>query len=195
MGGGAVGPALLTAAAEGAADAADDDAAAPLRPSSHRRRSLAFATLALLAAFLLVRAFVAEPVRVRSDSMEPTYHDGDLVLVDRLGYRFGDPRIGDVVVADVPESDDDIVKRVAAVAGDVIGIEEGVLIVNGRPVDEPYLFGQNVYGTFFGPVEVPDGHVFLLGDNRAESVDSRGFGPVPISAIDGQVRVTLWPPG
>ncbi len=139
-----------------------------------------------------VLALVAHPVRVQAHSMEPTYRPGDHLLVRSWGAGRDLPRRGDVVVVQVPDGGD-LVKRVAAVAGDEVGIADGLLVVDGVEVKEPYLDQASVDGTWFGPVVVPPGHVFVLGDHRGDSVDSRRFGPIPVSAVRGTVVARLWP--
>jgi signal peptidase I len=127
--------------------------------------------------------------------MAPTALIGDVLLIDpRLR-----PALGDVVVAQVDAGTRiQVIKRVAAVAGDVIGCPADSagdchgLVVNGRDVPEPYLVGGA--GAAFGPVRVPAGDVFLLGDNRADSADSRQWGPVPASDVEG-VALTITTPG
>ena len=141
---------------------------------------------------VLFLALVAHPVRVQAHSMEPTYRPGDHLLVRSWGAGRDLPRRGDVVVVQVPDGGD-LVKRVAAVAGDEVGIADGLLVVDGVEVKEPYLDQASVDGTWFGPVVVPPGHVFVLGDHRGDSVDSRRFGPIPVSAVRGTVVARLWP--
>ena len=151
--------------------------------------------IAVIVALLLVRSFVAEPVRVRSDSMSPTLPPGAVLLIDKLTFAAREPRRGDIVVAVDPRSGASIVKRVVAVGGDSVGIEDGLLVVNGATVVEKYIDNENMDGFYFGPDVVPPGHVFLLGDNRDTSEDSRAFGPVAVDDIDGRVLATLWPLG
>lgn len=164
-------------------DPSNDDAAT-------LRRVLWFA--GLIVALLLVRSFVAEPMRVRSDSMAPSLSSGAVVLVDRISLTLREPRRGEVVVAADPRTGESIVKRVVAVGGDSVGIENGVLVVNGVSVVEDYIDNHNMDGFYFGPDAVPAGHVFLLGDNRSTSEDSRAFGPVSVDDVAGRVLVTLW---
>jgi signal peptidase I len=153
----------------------------------------------------------------------PTLETGDRVLVEKIGYRIGDPARGDIVVFDnsfqqeVSPSDDrsvttkigdalrglfgaptsgysDIIKRVVAVGGDRVEARDGAVFVNGAPIDEPYL-DQGVTTGDFSPVTVPDDKVFVMGDNRGHSGDSRSFGPVPLDAIVGKAFIVVWPPG
>jgi signal peptidase I len=149
---------------------------------------LALVAVALVAA----HAFVAEPLRVVSTSMEPTLKEGDSVLVDKLSGA--EPRRGELIAFRAPESDDVLVKRVVGLGGDRVGIEDGRLVVNGRRRDEPYADPEAIDSVFFGPVEVPEEAVFVLGDNRGDSVDSRDFGSVREDAILGRVGARLWPP-
>jgi signal peptidase I len=148
--------------------------------------------LVLLVVIGLGSLLVVEPFAVASSSMSPTLHDGDEVLVEKVGPRLG--RVGrtDVVVFTAPGTRSTLmVKRVAAVAGDRVGIEDGLLVVNGRSVVERYLDQATVDGVYFGPVTVPSGSVFVLGDDRADSVDSRVFGSVPVGRVVGRVLLRL----
>jgi signal peptidase I len=128
-------------------------------------------------------------MRVGSDSMEPTLRTGSLVLVDRTDQ---DVAVADIVVVESPLGGL-LVKRAVALGGDTVGIEDGVLVVDGEAVCEPDIDPDLIDGSYFGPVTVPEGHVFLLGDHRDGSIDSREFGSVPLSAVVGQVRGRLFP--
>ena len=154
----------------------------------------------LLVAFALVfgfvKPFVLEAFRVPSESMVPTLEVGDRFLANKFVYRFSEPKKGDVVVfQSVEGGEEDLVKRVVAVAGDEVAVENGVLSVNGEVQDEPYVNkGFPDDGSFFGPTRVPEGNIFAMGDNRANSRDSRFFGPVPIKNIEGEAFMRFWPP-
>ena len=141
-----------------------------------------------------VRAFVAEPVGVPSGSMAPTLRPGDSVLVNKLAYHFGDPRRRDLVVLRPPGSGQLMLKRIVGVGGDRVGVEDGVLHVNGRAVAEPFVNRRLVDSVYFGPVRVPSGAVFVMGDQRSNSLDSRSFGAVPRSRLVGRVDLRIWPP-
>ncbi len=119
--------------------------------------------------------------------MEPGLKPGQLVWVDKISLRSGDPSFGDVVLAREPDSGQLVVKRVVGVPGDSVGIEDGALVRNGEIVVEAYTNQRDMAGFYFGPDPVPPGHVFLLGDNRFTSSDSRAYGPVPISGLEGRV--------
>jgi signal peptidase I len=168
------------------------NASAGPEPRHRPRRGL---VLVLVAAALVVVGLttVAEPVRVASGSMSPTYDAGDEVLVEKVTQRSDHPHRGDVVVFEAPGSGELMIKRVAALPDDSVGLEDGVLVVNGEKVPEAYVDQATVDGTYFGPVRVPAGHVFVLGDDRANSVDSRTFGALPSSALVGRVVLRLWP--
>jgi signal peptidase I len=145
----------------------------------------------LVVVLVVVLLQFGEPMRVASSSMEPTLKPGDQVLIATRAYRSVGPARGDLVVFKGP--DGPLVKRVAAVAGDEVGIEDGQLVVNGRIVPEPPVDLNTVDGLYYGPVTVPPGSIFVLGDNRANSVDSRTLGPVRLDALIGQVMLRLWP--
>ncbi len=151
-------------------------------------------TLGAVALVMVSLRFVAEPMRVSSDSMSPSLSTGDEVLVQKFGAHAREPSLGEVVVVHSPASGDLLIKRVVAVGGQTVGITDGVLKVDGKPVSEPYVDRTQVDGTYFGPVRVPPGSVFLLGDHRLGSVDSRSFGPVPVRSIVGRVAFRVWPP-
>ena len=129
-------------------------------------------------------------MRVDSESMTPTLGAGDLVVVDRT-----DPDVTrmDVVAAESPDHGTLLIKRVVAVGGDTVALEDGVLVVDGEAVCEPDIDPALIDGSYFGPVTVPDGSVFLLGDHRDGSIDSREFGSVPLSSVVGEVRGRLLP--
>ncbi len=161
-----------------------------------RRILLTVATV--LALLLLVAGrLLAEPMRVSSASMTPTFVTGDRLLVGTgvIGEGRADP--GEVVVFHRPgpgeAAGELLVKRVAAVAGDQVGVRDGRLVVNGVWVPEEYVVQTAVDGTYFGPVTVPPGCVFVLGDNRADSLDSRDFGAVPTDMLVGRVLFRFWP--
>ncbi len=158
-----------------------------------RKPSRTTPTLLVLGMALLAGAFlVVEPMRVSSASMSPAYGPQDEVLVAKVGLRARDPRRGDVIVVRAPPAGDLMIKRVAALGGDRVAIADGVLVVNGRRVEEPYVDHTRVDGTYFGPIRVRPDHVWVLGDARAGSVDSRAFGAVPEDAIVGRVLARLW---
>ena len=190
-------PSDLTGDDEGAPAA--DEIAGPdsaTEPETHDDRAM-LTRIALFAAFfavvLALRAWVVEPVRVNADSMSPTLRGGDALIIDKLSYRFREPRRGEIVTTRDPQSGTSIVKRVVAVEGDSVGLEDGLLVLNGEIVEETYTDQEQMDGYFYGPITVPDGEVFLLGDHRFESSDSRQFGTIPVDDIDGRYVLRIWP--
>ena len=148
--------------------------------------------------FGIVRPFVAETFSIPSESMSPTLQPGDQVLVGKLAYRFTEPQRGDLaafVEGSESEEEEATIKRVVGLAGDEVAVDDGVLVVNGEPQEEEaYVDYRLTDSSFFGPEEVPEGHVFVMGDNRSNSRDSRTFGPVPEGDLIGKVILRFWPP-
>jgi signal peptidase I len=223
-------------------------------------RELAILAVIAVALYYFMLTFVARPYLIPSESMEPTLHGcmgcvGDRIMVDKISYRFGPPRPGDVIVFKgpsswnagyksirsnntalrwvqnalsfigfVPPDENDLVKRVIAVGGQAVQCRADTgLTVDGKPLKEPYLdpatmnANQSVYpclGSEFGPVTVPAGRLWVMGDNRTHSADSRAHctsvpaealkgvlctgdptsGTVPVSNVIGKARFIVWPP-
>src|ERR671917_985382 len=157
---------------------------------------LVILAVAFVLVFGFVRPFVLEAFRIPSESMVPTLLVGDRVLANKFVYRLAEPERGEVVVFEsVGEGDDQkLIKRVVGVAGDEVEVRNGTLLVNGEAREEPYLNRNLPFNDSYGPSEVPEGHVFVMGDNRANSADSRVFGPLPIENIEGEAFVRFWPP-
>ena len=170
---------------------------------------------------LLIQAFLVKPYRIPSESMVPTLEIGQRVLVNRLGSRFSDPHVGDVVVFHPPagsetdtcgnpdrsegqacdrptneRADVNFIKRVVAGPGDRIRVKEGKVILNGKPLKEPYAqpCGTGPGCDYPGELTIPEGHWFMMGDNRGASDDSRFWGPVPRAWFIGGAFATYWPP-
>lgn len=174
--------------------------------------------IAFVLAFLL-RTFVLQVFYIPSSSMEPTLQIDDRMVVEKITYRFREPERGEIVVFEgetfatgaeertiatrvvrgfgqflgvVPASARDFVKRVIGLPGDEILIEGGQVYVNGEPLEEPYVVYDD--GSDYGPVTVPEGHLFFLGDNRPNSSDSRrSLGFVPLDHVVGRSTVIIWP--
>ena len=146
--------------------------------------------LAGIIGMLAVRLWVAVPMTVESDSMEPTVRQGGIVLLHSVGPRTDELMTSRLVVFRSPQGDRLTLKRVAGSAGQTVEIRDGALYVDGTLVSEPYLNPRRTDGTFFHRVTVPDDHVFVLGDNRGSSIDSRDYGFVPVSDVTSMV---LWP--
>lgn len=173
-------------------------------------RDWVFVVLVALAAAMLVRVFVLQQFYISGPSMENTLFQDDRVLVNKLVYRFSDIGRGDVVVFDRVTTSggvvahDDLIKRVIAVGGDTIQIKQCQVHVNGTPIEEPYLKPTEDDG--FAPgatcrvsdmpaLTVPDRQLFVMGDNRAESFDSRSFGTIPVRLVIGRAFAVVWPLG
>ncbi|HSL00726.1 MAG TPA: signal peptidase I [Rubrobacteraceae bacterium] len=169
-----------------------------------RRRGKTYRTLLefpviLLVSFVLVFGFVrpviAAPFYVGSESMVPTLKVWDRVLINKVAYDFTGPNRGDIVLFESPASaKDPLIKRVVGLPGETVELRDGTLYVNGEPQEEPYLRKHRPDGRPYGPQRVPEGHVFVMGDNRANSFDSRFFGPVPQENLIGESLVRFWPP-
>jgi signal peptidase I len=142
--------------------------------------------VAVLAAVLLLRTLVLGTVSVSSDSMAPTLCAGDWLLVSKLRVGAG-VSAGDLVVFRAPGEDEQSVKRVVAVGGQTVEIRDAVLFVDGRRRSEAYVDTATMDGTFFGPVAVGEDSVFVMGDHREFSIDSRDYGAVPRDRIEAQV--------
>ena len=143
-----------------------------------------------LLGIMVLRVEVVEAVRVSSDSMSPTLHRGDIVVVYKSG-RAAQP--GDLVTFSSPVDGSRNLKRIVGAPGDVVDIRDAVLHRDGRRIDEPYVDQASSDALYYGPVAVPPGFYLVLGDKRAGSVDSREYGPVPADSITGRVVGTIWP--
>lgn len=146
-----------------------------------------------VAASLLIQNYAVAQTVVRNVSMQDTLVVGQRLIEDKLSYRFVEPKRGDIVIINGPESELRLVKRVVAVAGDTIEIKDGRLVLNGIPQQEPYAKGRTLPLGMELPYTVPEGHVFVMGDNREHSMDSREFGPVALSSLEGRAVFRLWP--
>ena len=160
--------------------------------------------IAFALVFFLVRPFVVQAFYIPSPSMEPTLKVYDRILVNKFIYRLGEPRRKDIAVFRAPEQamtaghqkdgQKDYIKRIVGLSGDVLEIRkyEGVF-VNGRRLDEPYIGPDQVPNYDWGPYKVPDGRVFVLGDNRNDSNDSHLWGFLDRQRILGKAMVIFWP--
>jgi signal peptidase I len=142
---------------------------------------------------LLINVFLGQATRVDGQSMEPSLHTNERLVVEKLSYRLHGPQRFDVVVVRVPSQGDELlIKRVIGLPGETVEVRDGQVYINGVQLDEP-LVGQTTYPGRSAKVTVPPLHVFVMGDNRTHSNDSRSFGPVPIESIVGRAWVAYWP--
>ena len=154
-------------------------------------QELVLTFLPALVLALLINQFVAQTTYVLGQSMEPNLHDDQHLLIEKLSYRFGIPKRGDVVVIDVEHAEIPLIKRVIGLSGETVEVRSGQLYIDGLAIDEPYL--SDVFQRDYGPTTVPEGHIFVMGDNRNNSNDSRYFGAVLLNKVLGRAWVSYWP--
>jgi signal peptidase I len=149
-----------------------------------------------LALALLIKMFLFQAFYIPSESMVPTLQKNDRVLVNKLSYKLHDVHRGDIVVFEAPEGEaseiKDLVKRVIGLPGETLEARDGVVYVDGEPIDESYL-PEGTRTEDLPPTTVPPETVFVMGDNRGASKDSRYFGVIPEDDIVGRVFVRMWP--
>ena len=135
---------------------------------------------------------VSARVRVDGFSMRPTLEDGEFLLVDKVSYFFGDVKRGDIIVFHFPlNPDEELIKRVIGLPGDSIVVQNNQVFVNGQLLNEPYIFQAPLYS---GEWLVLDDHLFVLGDNRNNSNDSKDWGMLPAENVVGKAVLIYWPP-
>ncbi|HEY5651878.1 MAG TPA: signal peptidase I [Acidimicrobiia bacterium] len=179
-------------------------------------RELPVLVLVALVIAVLIKTFIVQAFWIPSGSMQDTLEINDRVLVSKLSYRFGEVERGDVVVFDDPRGTanresvmesvlrnlaesvglstpkSEFIKRIVALPGETIEIADGRVLVDGVPLDEPYVHpGSRMLD--FGPEVIPAGRYFVMGDNRNRSQDSRSFGPIEEESVVGRAFVVLWP--
>ena len=157
-----------------------DRPGAPAGAGRRAGRIVAVAVVVAVFMALVCRLWILEPVAVESDSMEPTVGAGSLVFVFKPGPELFGVHSGDLVVFPSPADGTPVIKRVVAVGGQQIEVQDAVLYVDSSPVAEPFVDLATIDGTYYPLTEVPAGTVFVMGDNRERSIDSRDYGPVPI---------------
>ena len=181
---------------------------APHQPLGKLLRDWLVVIFIALSAALLVRMYVLQQYYISGPSMESTLFENDRVLVNKLSYRLHDIRHGDVIVFDRVTSNgasvahDDLIKRVIGLSGDKVEIKSCVVYVNGAALKEPYLDKGNLSQVILedrcrqpnmASVAVTAGQIFVMGDNRPESFDSRSFGTISESLVVGRAFIVVWP--
>jgi signal peptidase I len=141
---------------------------------------------------LFVNVFIAQAAMVEDGpSMQPNLYVGYKMMTEKVSYYFHEPQRGDIVVVKQPDGQVNLVKRVMGLPGETIELRAGHTLINGKLIDEPWVlsFGSEYYA----PAKIPDDHIFIIGDNRPLSHDSRAIGPIPTNQIIGRVIFIYWP--
>lgn len=194
-------------------DRADPAAGPPLKSPTRNALEWVAVIVGAVVIAVVIRTFVLQTFWIPSPSMSPTLVENDRVLVNKLSYRFHDVNRGDVIVFERPPTEPpnevkDLIKRVVGVPGDQVSIMDGTVRIDGEVLDEPYVQGlQTVYdGSCTQPTvdltgldtpegwTVPEGTLFVMGDNRVNSHDGRCFGPIDQDLVVGRAFFILWPP-
>jgi signal peptidase I len=198
----------------------EEEDQAPEAPDEPRRRSFLAELPGLLLTALIIavviKTFLVQPFWIPSESMLPTIQVNDRVMVNKLAYKWGEPQRGDVVVFRDPREEEveetipeavirsvleavgirtrgheDLIKRVVGLPGETVEVKDNRVVINGTPLDEPYLV--DVFMPDEPAITISADQVFVMGDNRNASFDSRRFGPIPLDDLVGEAFVTIWP--
>ena len=152
-----------------------------------------------LSIFVVVYLFLVQQHEVKGSSMEVSFHNNEYILTDKISYRFVNPKRGDVIIFKAPNNPDvDYIKRVIGLPGDQVKVEKGFVFVNDQKLTEYYLKEKTYLypGSFMlegTDISVPKDYLFVMGDNRTHSSDSREFGPIPKDSIIGKAFLRYWP--
>jgi signal peptidase I len=154
----------------------------------------------ILAVMVMVYLFIMSPQEINGQSMDPTFHNGEYILTNKIGFKFENPQRGDIVIFKSPMNKDvDYIKRIIGLPGDKVKLLNGIMYINGKPLDESAYLPPNtpIYaGSFLHENEeitVPDKNYFVMGDNRPHSSDSREFGTINIEDVIGKAMFRYWP--
>lgn len=166
----------------------------------HLLKSNAKLVAIAIAIAVVIRLFIAEPRFIPSNSMDPTLHIGDRLLIEKVSYRFHPPHRGDIVVFEPPPQlqaigyrpEQAFIKRVMGLPGDILTVHQGQVYRNNQPLTEPYILSSPSYE--MAAITVPDNALFVMGDNRNDSNDSHIWGFLPIDNVIGHAAVRFWPP-
>ncbi|WP_322922737.1 signal peptidase I [Paenibacillus campi] len=184
----------------------DSEQTPPKKKKSEAKEWIKAIVVALVLV-IIIRGFLFEPFIVDGPSMQPNFYTGERVIVNKILYDIRPPHPGEVIVLKVPSQNRDFIKRVIAVGGDTVKVEGDTVTVNGKVISEPYIqaaidqahaqghdYNINNFPTSQIPDDkVPQGYVFVMGDNRSNSQDSRMIGYIPLSNIIGRADVIFWP--
>ena len=154
-------------------------------------REMLSAILPALVIAIVIHLFLAQATRVEGYSMEPTLFGHQRPIIEKLSYHFHEPQRGDIVVIKVPGFDELLIKRVIGLPGDTLEVKDGVVYINDKALNEPYVNGRPRGD--YPRTKIPEGYIFVMGDNRNNSNDSRSFGPVAIENIVGHAWMRYWP--
>jgi signal peptidase I len=170
----------------------------PPAPPAKKQPSMlreAMETILFAVIIFLVLQVVVRNFRIEGDSMLTAFENGQFVLVDRVSYRLGNPHRGDVVVFEYPRApQEDYIKRVIGLPGETIRIADGRVYINGQPLSEPYVNGQQTLSYRNITLTLAQDQYFVMGDNRNYSSDSRAWGSLPRANIIGKAWICYWPP-
>ncbi|WP_028560044.1 signal peptidase I [Paenibacillus pinihumi] len=153
-------------------------------------------TLTIAGAFgisLLIQSYAFAQTEVQNISMEGTLIEGQRLIEDKVSYALTEPKRGDIVIINGPESDLRLIKRLIGLPGDTIDMKDGKLYLNGKQIEESYTRGLTEPLGLTLPYVVPEDKVFVMGDNREHSKDSREIGPIAFSSLEGKAVFRLWP--
>lgn len=156
-------------------------------------RELVETVVLSLIIFLLIRQ-VVQNYRIENLSMQPNFYEGQFVLVNKLAYRLGTPTRGDVVVFHNPRNtSEDYIKRIIGIPGDTVEVRDQTVFINGQPLPEDFPHNPMPPGELFGPIVVGEKQLFVMGDNRPNSTDSRVIGLIEQDLVVGQAWLRIWP--
>jgi signal peptidase I len=150
--------------------------------------------------FLLIYLLVMQPHKIKGDSMQPNFPNGEYLLTDKVTYRFREPERGEVIVFEAPGTNgDEFIKRIIGLPGEKIKVNNGKIYINSKMLEESYLSNfvitqQGAYLTEGKEVLLPEGHYAVLGDNRSASSDTRAWGFISKDKITGRAWLVYWPP-